>query len=664
MRIVSARAKAFVNGESKRRYARALPAVIAAAIVGLANLTGCGDPSVDDTGGGGYPPPPGPPEGGTGGAAGSGGTGGGGGNGANGGSGGSGAQTMQDGGKDSDARDVSSEGDRMPDASVDETGSDIKNDPDADVGAPDRPDGAPDSPDAGPPPTWRDGIIYYIFVDRFVDSDAQNNCVVPGVSASETGEPISPAQYHGGDWGGITAKINEGYFQSLGVNAIMITSPMTNVQTAGQGIEGDTHFYSAYHGYWPTTVDPMSPSSCFGSPTDLTTLVSTAHAKGLRVLFDHTIVHVHQSSSIYQQHPNWFWTNAGQPWCTCGTNACGWDPVTGEGLKCWFTNYLPHWNYGVQEARDFAVRMTLDWITQYGIDGLRLDAIKHVDESWLLQTRSSITSEIVPNRSPNQPLYLVGETVDGNVANIAKFVDPATKLDGQFDFPTRAQIVATVLRRSGLMSDLATWMDAHVNDYAANAVMSTMLGTHDMMRVIHHAENTPLGNGEWDDGKGTSRVAGWTSDWSEPATLEPYERLANGFGIIFTNKGAPLIYYGDEVGMAGAGDPDNRRMMPWSGISTSQQWLRDRVTKLIKIRKDHEATRSGTRATIVSNTNVWAYTVTAGSDKLYVVVNRGDATESVTLGVSNLTELLDNPAGAVVGPVVSVPARQTRIYRP
>jgi glycosidase len=212
------------------------------------------------------------------------------------------------------------------------------------------------------------------------------------------------------------------------------------------------------------------------------------------------------------------------------------------------------------------------------------------------------------------------------------------------------------------MSDLATWMDAHANDYGPNAVMSTMLGTHDMMRVIHHAENTPLGNGEWDDGKGTSRVAGWTSTWSEPATLEPYERLANGFGIIFTNKGAPLIYYGDEVGMAGAGDPDNRRMMPWTGINTSQQWLRDRLTKLIKIRKDHEATRSGTRATIVANTNVWAYTVTAGSDKLYVVVNRGDATESVTLGVSNLTELLENTLGA--GPVVSVPARQTRIYKP
>jgi glycosidase len=405
----------------------------------------------------------------------------------------------------------------------------------------------------------------------------------------------------------------------------------------------------------------MAPSSCFGSRDDLMTMVATAHAKKLKVLFDHTIVHVHATSPIYQQHPDWFWTNAGQPWCTCGTASCDWDPMTGEGLKCWFTNYLPHWNYGVPAARDFAVRMTLDWITQYGIDGLRLDAIKHVDEAWLLATRSAITSEVVPQRPPGSPLYLVGETVDGNIATIARYVDPVTKLDGQFDFPTRAQIVATVLRRSGQMLDLATWMDLHNDDYGPGAVMSTMLGTHDMMRVIHHAENTPVGTGEWDDGKGTSRVDGWTTHWTEPATVEPYERLANGFAVIFTNKGAPLIYYGDEVGLAGAGDPDNRRMMPWAGISAQQQWLRDRLTKLIQIRAAHPATRSGTRATILANVDVWAYSVTADNDKLYVVINRGDQEQSVTLGVGNLTELVEGATGA--GPVVSVPARQTRIYQ-
>src|SRR5262249_52353947 len=155
---------------------------------------------------------------------------------------------------------------------------------------------------------------------------------------------------------------------------------------AGQGINGDTHEYSAYHGYWPVSTDPTMPSSCFGTAAELQTLVSTAHNKGLRVLFDHTIVHVHQTSSIYTQHNDWFWTNSGQPWCTCGTTNCDWDPDTGQGLKCWFTDYLPHWNYTVQAARDYSVQMTLDWITQYGIDGYRLDAIKHVDSSWLTTT--------------------------------------------------------------------------------------------------------------------------------------------------------------------------------------------------------------------------------------------------------------------------------------
>ncbi|HMJ51888.1 MAG TPA: alpha-amylase family glycosyl hydrolase [Polyangiaceae bacterium] len=631
-------------------------------LLALAVATGCGDASVDGSNGNGYPNPPPPPfDAGTGGAGGSG----------TGGTGGSGAQPPvppPDGGRDADVRDAVTEADRAPDGSP--PISDASQEPDAGGPRPDAgpagPDGASDV-DASPPTTqfsWRDGIIYYIFVDRFLDSSAQNNCVVPGVSPSEVGEPASPAQYRGGDWGGITAKINEGYFQSLGVNALMITSPMTNVGTAGQGIEGDTHYYSGYHGYWPTNVDPMTPSSCFGSPADLATLVSTAHAKGLKVLFDHTIVHVHVSSDIYQQHANWFWTNAGQPWCTCGTANCDWDPANGEGLKCWFTNYLPHWNYGVPEARDFAVRMTLDWITQYGIDGLRLDAIKHVDDAWILATRSAITSEVVPKRPPGSPIYLVGETVDGNIANIAKYVDPVTKLDGQFDFPTRAQIVATVLRRSGQMLDLATFMDQHADDYGPGAVMSTMLGTHDMMRVIHHAENVPVGSGEWDDGKGTTapRVAGWTTHPSEPSTAEAYERLANGFAVIFTNKGAPLIYYGDEVGLAGAGDPDNRRMMPWSGLGPPQQWLHDRVAKLLKIRAEHPATRAGTRTTIVANRDVWAYTLTSASDKLHVVINRGDSVADVALGAANLTELLEGATGA--GPVVSVPARQTRIYQP
>ncbi|MET0592363.1 MAG: alpha-amylase family glycosyl hydrolase, partial [Polyangiaceae bacterium] len=309
-----------------------------------AAMAGCGDSSVDGSKGTGYPDPPAPPwdDGGKGGA---GGNGGGGGNGA-GGNGGSGAQPIGDGGR---IDVVDSGGDRAPDAdaSPDRDGGGGAGGAAGNGGAGGSggaagnggaagSGGSGGASDGGPGDSggaggtggafnWRDGMIYYIFVDRFFDSNAQNNCVVPGVSPSEiSSEPNSPAQYRGGDWAGITAKINDGYFQSLGVNAIMITSPMTNVMTAGQGIEGDTHFYSAYHGYWPTDVDPTKPSSCLGTSAELTTLVNTAHGKNLKVLFDHTIVHVHETSPIYQQHQNWFWTNNGQPWCTCGTTNCGW----------------------------------------------------------------------------------------------------------------------------------------------------------------------------------------------------------------------------------------------------------------------------------------------------------------------------------------------------
>jgi glycosidase len=139
-----------------------------------------------------------------------------------------------------------------------------------------------------------------------------------------------------------------------------------------------------------------------------------------------------------------------------------------------------------------------------------------------------------------------------------------------------------------------------------------------------------------------------------------YERLANGFAILATNKGAPLIYYGDEIGLPGAGDPDNRRMMTWTGWSASQTTLRSRIQKLLRIRADHPATRYGARTTLNATADVWVYSRVYKSDKIYVVVNRGDAPAQVTLPSGSLTELLAGTKDA--GPAVTVPPRQTRIY--
>src|SRR5260370_114160 len=76
---------------------------------------------------------------------------------------------------------------------------------------------------------------------------------------------------------------------------------------------------------------------------------------------------------------------------------------------------------------------------------------------------------------------------------------------------------------------------------------------------------------------------------------QPIERVWVAMAILMTNEGVPLIYYGDEVGQAGAGDPDNRRPMQWSGYSAGQQQLLGRRKKLGTVRAAHPALRDGTR---------------------------------------------------------------------
>jgi glycosidase len=368
------------------------------------------------------------------------------------------------------------------------------------------------------------------------------------------------------------------------------------------------------------------------------------------------MVHVHITSPVYVQHPDWFWPAKlpdGSD-CTCGP--CDWNT---QGHRCWFTNYLPHWNFTNADARDYSVGNVLQWIKDTNIDGLRLDAIKHVDNSWLLQLRQRVTSEIIAKQSPQQRFYMVGETYDfGNREFLRSFVDPKTKLDGQFDFPLRLNLLkAVVMRQSGYdMAALASFMDGNDTFYGPTAVMSTWIGNHDLGRVIHQAEDTPMWD-EYSDGKDRS----WVNQPQLPNYRAPYERLANAFAVLMTNKGAPLIYYGDEVGLAGAGDPDNRRVMQFGSLNADQQFLFDRMKVLGQARAAHPAMRRGTRTTVSVSANLWVYKLTTTGDTVYVAVNRADSAQNATgLPSGTMQELVTSTS--VTGSTQPIPARQTRIF--
>ncbi|MEO8874381.1 MAG: alpha-amylase family glycosyl hydrolase, partial [Polyangiaceae bacterium] len=507
-----------------------------------------------------------------------------------------------------------------------------------------------------PPPgvyDWRDAVMYFVFVDRFNDGGAPN-CNVAGTSSAGQAN----GNYEGGDWKGVTAKIDSGYFTDLGVNTLWITVPVKNADAAAySGVGGDNHIYSAYHGYWPTDLTALEP--CFGSEADLKELVTEAHAKNLKVLFDFGMVLTTIDAPVYAQHPDWFWPNqnpSGSGDCVCG-QGCDWNT---DGLRCWFAPYLPHWNYTNADARNFSVNAAVALAQNMGIDGYRLDAIKQVDSSWLTQARTQIQSQIVAKQPIPQRYYMVGETFDyDNRDYIKSFIDPTSKLDGQFDFPLRKRVVeATIMREYTGMNDLASYMDSNLYYYGVNAVMSTFIGNHDLPRVIHLAEDSPM----WSDQAADGKDRNWSNQPVLPNYRRPFERVANAYAVLFTNQGIPLVYYGDEIGMNGAGDPDNRHMMNFTGWTSDQQYLHDRVKALAAARAAHPALRRGHRVTIgTPSADLWVYSMATSGDEVYVAINRGDSDLQATgLPSGTLSELLT--ATTATGPSITIPARQARIF--
>jgi glycosidase len=581
----------------------------------------------------------------------------------------------------------------------------------------------------GPAPAgvfdWRDAVIYFVFVDRFFDGDPSNNCSVSGSSTEGTpGTSIYASNnYLGGDWQGVTQQINNGYFNDLGVNTLWITVPVKNADTvlgAGEYCDNgncgpNSLQYSAYAGYWLLDPGDFSGANgnvepCFGTPTDLHNLVSAAHAKNLKVLFDYAMVDIHTSSPLYAQNPSWF-----TPFCQCGANGCG----NYNDYKCWFTPYLAHFDFtNSAEARNYSVAAALQLVTTYGNDAFRLDAIKQVDPSWLAALRPQVNAyeQSVADGGAVQHFYMVGETYDfEDTGYIASFLNPQTALDGQFDFPERYRLVDVMLARDtgnlldfcstaptspqnqncswnfntppgmqGLASFIDT-NDAFYEQWAPGSVMSTFIGNQDLPRSIHFAEQTmpswlSMGatgtqgiqnavtyNGEFQPNSDT-----WTQEPAPETDPNTYERLANAFAVTLTTKGAPLIYYGDEIGLPGAGDPDNRRMMMWSGLTTCpgqgptcQQGLHDRIATLGQIRANHPALRRGTRTEIVNNQpDLWVFSVTTSvngvADTVYVAINRSDSSITTTGIPAGIPELV--VGGAKSTGTDAIPPRETRIF--
>ena len=172
--------------------------------------------------------------------------------------------------------------------------------------------------------------------------------------------------------------------------------------------------------------------------------------------------------------------------------------------------------------------------------------------------------------------------------------------------------------------------------------MTPYIGSHDTPRIISRIENDGTQWNQWSD----QETPGVPPDWA-------YARLKQSIGWLLTTPGAPVIYMGDEFGMHGGADPDNRRMLNFS-LTSEQQDLHDFTALLGQFRLENEALRRGVYSTYYADANILAYEMISEGQELLVVLNRGGSTTldvdygEVLLGHADLTEgILSIPASSI-----------------
>lgn len=499
---------------------------------------------------------------------------------------------------------------------------------------------------------WRDTVLYFAMTDRFRNGDHGNDDPV--------GNVLPLTDYMGGDFAGLTAAIEDGYFDDLHVNALWITWPTDNPEGAWEGLYPtgggcnpsgiEVGRFSGYHGYWPTSGRDIEPH--FGTMDELKRMVAVAHGRGIRVVLDFTANHAHTDSPYYTNHANdWF----NQPPTMCGDGH--WDDDLRE--ECWFEPYLADWKYSSPEAR----RVVLDdavWLAkETGADGFRVDALKHMEDAIVQELRARFVREV---ELTGVPFYMVGETFTGDTGLINRYVSD-TMVHAQFDFPANYAIRQALAYNDIGVGEMHRSIRGIKAAYGNNAgLMSTFIGNHDIARFISKASGD-LGCGVWSVMADRSRA--FDNPPPQPTDGAPYRRLELAMAYAYSVPGVPLVYYGDEVGLAGGGDPDNRRMLPEdAALNAEQIQTRAFMQRLGAARAAHPALRTGGWTDALwEDETLLVFARTSATETALVVINRGgERTVDVpvsSLGLADgaaLDALLGGGAVTVSGQSVSITA--------
>jgi glycosidase len=470
--------------------------------------------------------------------------------------------------------------------------------------------------------------VYLIMPDRFANGDPTND---EPVDARGSHDRSKPRAYHGGDLRGVRDHLS--YLKDLGVTTLWLTPILKN------GAAED------YHGYGAVDLYGVEPH--LGTLQDYRELVAATHQQHMKVLFDIVPNHVGPRHPWVTNPPlpDWFHgtlqhhANASTPlkgsfYGQTDAQSAGHDPfeiivdphapprLSRSLTEGWFFGVLPDMNTENPVVAQYLLQNGIWWAESSGLDGYRIDTFPYVSRQFWSRWHAGLR-RIYPR------LMTIGEVFHPDPSVTSFFSGGQKRYDGidtgattVFDYPMYFALLDVLLHGApaGRLADVLR----HDSLYVRPDELVTFFANHDVPRFASA------------EGSSTARL-----------------KLA--FGLTLTLRGIPQLYYGDEIGMAGGGDPDNRRDFPggWSedsqnaftqaGRTPEQQGVFAYVQTLLRLRREHPALSSGRLWHLASDESSYVFVRESEEESVLVVFN--NSTQHRELRV----ELNDTPAQGAAG---------------
>ena len=426
---------------------------------------------------------------------------------------------------------------------------------------------------------WDESVIYFMVTDRFFDGNESNNTA----SGAQTYGKDNAGLYHGGDFAGITQKLD--YLEDLGINTIWITPIVENIPgvTVTDTGKEDVPYNAAYHGYWASDFTKLNPT--LGTEEEFQTLIDQAHSRGIRIMVDIVVNHAGYDTDFGNMIRS------------------GDDIVSGSDQKDSLSN-LPDFKTEDPAVSAQLVKWQTQWVKDFGIDYFRVDTVKHVENDTWAELKNALTEV-------DSDFKMIGEYAGGGYASNGNTLGTG-EMDSDLDFDFNDQATNFV---KGNISSVESFLTSR-NSVLNNTYMTgQFLGSHD------------------EDGfKKKLLDGGMAEDAATAASM-----VAASLQI--TAKGQPVIYYGEEIGLTGLNNypyQTNRYDFDWSIVSNDNKTYQH-YKKMLSIRNAYtDVFARGDRKTIVASDEK-GYDIVSRSyqgTKLYVGLNIKGAAQTVEVPVS------------------------------